>query len=81
MRAAVGWLCRSIRPDGSWPPSALLRLPDPADVDPDRAGGTSWRPGGVGIGAVVVDQSATFTTATVLAALARAGRRVAVDGG
>ena len=70
--AAVAWLCSSVRLDGSWQPSAVLRVPHFADENPDRQGGSVWIPGGTTAGAVVVDRSAVFTTATVLAALARA---------
>jgi squalene-hopene/tetraprenyl-beta-curcumene cyclase len=70
--AAIGWLCRHVRLDGSWEPSAVLRVPHPYDLDPDRPGGTDWVPGGRKEGAVVLDRTAVFTTATVVAALARA---------
>ncbi len=69
--AAVEWLCRQVRLDGSWTPSAVLRVPDPADTDPDWSGMTVWMPGTRKEGAVVVDRTAVFTTATVIAALAR----------
>lgn len=73
--AATEWLCRQIRLDGSWRPSAVLRVPHPYDTAPDRPGGTTWVPGGRKEGAVVIDRTATFTTATVVSALARVVNR------
>jgi hypothetical protein len=73
--AAVDWLCRQIRLDGAWPASAVLRVPEPDASDPDAAGGTTWAPGGRKVGAVVLDRTGVFTTATVVAALVRAGKR------
>jgi hypothetical protein len=55
------------RPDGSWAPSARLRIPPPQVTDPDAY--SSWVEGGRGGGSVQVDQHACFTTATVLQAL------------
>ena len=69
--AAVQWLCRHVRLDGSWQPSAVLRVPHPCDPQPDASGLTTWVPGGLKEGAVIVDHTAVFTTATVVAALAR----------
>jgi hypothetical protein len=73
--AAVDWLCRRIRLDGAWTASAVLRVPDPDDPDPDAPGGTTWVPGGRKEGAVVLDGTGVFSTATVVAALVRAGNR------
>ncbi|GGK05388.1 hypothetical protein GCM10010123_39050 [Pilimelia anulata] len=75
IRAAEAALCRQLRLDGSWPASAVLRVPDPDDPDPDTPGRTRWVPGGRKEGAVIVDRTAAFTTATVVAALARAAAR------
>jgi squalene-hopene/tetraprenyl-beta-curcumene cyclase len=72
--AAVDWLCRNVRLDGSWLPSAVLRVPHPYDTAPESSGRTTWVPGGRKTGAVVVDRSGVFTAATVVAALARALR-------
>lgn len=69
---AVAWLCRHLLLDGSWAASALLRVPEPDDPEPD-AGDTVWVPGGRKEGALIVDDSRVFTTATVVAALCRAG--------
>ncbi|HYN97715.1 MAG TPA: hypothetical protein VES42_28075 [Pilimelia sp.] len=73
--AAVEWLCRGIRLDGAWTASAVLRVPDPDEPDPDAPGRTTWVPGGRKEGAVVLDRTGVFTTATVVAALVRAGNR------
>lgn len=58
------------RADGSWAPSARLRVPQPGDRDPERA--VAWEPGGRTEGAVVVDRAGVFTTATAVHALAAA---------
>jgi hypothetical protein len=59
--------------DGSWQPSARLRIPPPQVEDPDAYPG--WTEGGRGGGSVQVDQRACFTTATVLHALCAVERR------
>jgi hypothetical protein len=59
-------------PDGSWPPSARLRIPPPDVTDPHAY--HSWVEGAGGGGSVQVDQRACFTTATVLQALCAADR-------
>jgi hypothetical protein len=69
--AAVARLLEGQRPDGSWPPSARLRLPYPDVVDPELQ--SDWVSGGRIEGAIVLDEQAVFTTATVVAALT--GRR------
>ncbi|GAA2529186.1 hypothetical protein [Pilimelia columellifera] len=73
--AATAWLCRHLRLDGSWQPSAVLRVPDPDDPDPDASGITRWVPDGRKEGAIVLDRTGVFTTATVVAALTRAAHR------
>ena len=66
--AALGWLLQAQRPDGSWPASALMRMPptDTADGDQRPAATT-----------VSVDDRSLFTTATVIRTLTTAisGRR------
>ncbi|MGI8801078.1 MAG: prenyltransferase/squalene oxidase repeat-containing protein [Solirubrobacteraceae bacterium] len=59
---AVGWLLSEQRTDGSWEPSAQLRIPAPDQDDPSAAPDTTSN---------YVDDLAVFTTATVLAALAQ----------
>jgi len=58
---AVGWLLSQQRADGSWEPSAQLRIPAPDQLDPAAAADTTSN---------YVDDLGVFTTATVLAALA-----------
>ena len=58
---AVGWLLSQQRADGSWEPSAQLRIPAPSQRDPATAPDTISN---------YVDDLGVFTTATVLAALA-----------
>jgi hypothetical protein len=64
---AVAGVMRLQRPDGSWAPSAVLRVPPPDVTDPDSY--HDWRPGGRIEGAIILDKRALFTTATALAAL------------
>ena len=64
---AVRALTFTMLRDGSWPPSALLRVPHPQDTDPDAV--IDWTPGGRIEGAVVEDLRRVFTTATVVHAL------------
>ena len=59
--------------DGSWTPSARLRIPPPQVTEPEAY--TAWVEGGRGGGSVQVDPRACFTTATVLHALCAAERR------
>lgn len=65
---AIAWLFKNQRHDGSWVPSAELRIPPPDNVDPDNI--MHWSRYSRGAGAILNDQHRTFTTATVLAALA-----------
>ncbi|HEU4559173.1 MAG TPA: prenyltransferase/squalene oxidase repeat-containing protein, partial [Longimicrobium sp.] len=67
--AAVAWLWFSQRGDGGWRASARLRVPWPHDDRPEQF--RDWVRGGLGEGALIVDQNAAFTTATVLGALGR----------
>lgn len=67
--AAFEWLRRNQAPDGSWRSSARLRVPPPGEIDPSRF--AQWTAGGLIQGASIVDQNRIFTTATVVATLAR----------
>ena len=60
---AVAWLLSRQRADGSWSPSARLRVPAPDQTDPLASPATTL---------TYLDDEALFTTATVLAALAGA---------
>ncbi len=60
---AIGRLLETQRADGSWPPSARLRIPRPDSVDPLAKGAVHF-----------IDDEALFTTATVLEALRRSAR-------
>lgn len=53
--------------DGSWIPSARLRIPPPDMTEPDRW--TQWKEGGLGGRSVQVDREGCFTAASVLLAL------------
>ncbi|MFE9681806.1 prenyltransferase/squalene oxidase repeat-containing protein [Streptomyces sp. NPDC006285] len=58
--------------DGSWRPSAWCRVPGPMEFDPDAR--ERWERGLRGkaaLGSVVLDTKALYTTASVVAALAR----------
>ena len=79
LKHGVQWLIQCQKPDGSWQPSARLRVPPPDLIDPESYKG--WRFNGVGegsIGTIVLDQQGIFTTATVLEALATVRMRVPV---
>jgi hypothetical protein len=58
---AANWLLSAQRTDGSWEPSAQLRIPAPRQRDPVAAPHTTSN---------YVDDLGVFTTATVLAAIA-----------
>jgi hypothetical protein len=66
---AVGALMDGQRADGSWGPSAALRIPPPSVQDPDSY--PHWQKGGRGGGSIQLDRNAIFTTASVLRALNR----------
>jgi hypothetical protein len=63
---AIIRLLEAQRADGSWPPSARLRMPPPPALDPLADGGLQY-----------IDEEALFTTATVLEALRRSARPAA----
>ncbi|MFB2919726.1 prenyltransferase/squalene oxidase repeat-containing protein [Aerosakkonema funiforme] len=65
LHGAVNWLLENQKPDGSWPASALLRLPASADIiDPDNHPSSA-----------IPDDRRLFTTATVLVALSTVRKR------
>ncbi|MGH3831253.1 MAG: hypothetical protein ACRDRS_12545 [Pseudonocardiaceae bacterium] len=64
---AVAWLVSRQHSNGSWTASAQLRVPPPDVHEPVTH--FHWEVGGRIEGALVVDQAAVFTTATVLRAL------------
>lgn len=64
---AVDALIDGQRADGSWLPSAALRIPPPNVPDPDSY--SNWQKGGRGGGSIQLDRNAVFTTASVLRAL------------
>lgn len=70
-RRALDWLQSHLDLRGGWPASALLRVPDPDDVEPWVPGRT-WVSGGRKERALVLDADGVFTTATALSAFARA---------
>jgi hypothetical protein len=57
---ATWWLAGAQSSDGSWPPSAHLRIPDPLAVDPLASPATTTN---------YIDDRGLFTTATALSAL------------
>jgi squalene cyclase len=59
-RRATAWLGNNQRADGSWAPSARLRVPPPHATDPAASAET----------VSTIDDKAVFTTATVIVALA-----------
>jgi squalene cyclase len=67
---AIDALVRLQQEDGGWPSHPTLRIPFPAD--PSTAGDDRWRLVRFAPGIVVQDQHRTFTSATCVAALARA---------
>ncbi|MFB7598160.1 hypothetical protein [Streptomyces sp. NPDC056160] len=72
-RRAVAYLTDSQRADGSWRPTAWCRVPGPLERDPDaRQHWERGRRGKAALGSLVLDGNALYTTASVVAALARA---------
>ena len=67
MELSLARLCATQHPDGSWLPSARLRIPPPGVTDPERYVG--WTLDGKGGGSIQVDLNRCFTTVTVLRAL------------
>jgi hypothetical protein len=65
LERAANWLCEAQRADGSFAPSARLRVPAPSAVDPLASPETTL---------TYLDRDATFTTAAVYAALVAARR-------
>ena len=61
---AVGWLVAHQLDDGSWPPSALMRVPRIDSLDPDERPADTFFVG--------LDEARIFTTATVVTALTAA---------
>jgi hypothetical protein len=59
-RRVVTWLLQQQKEDGSWPSSALMRVPGPEVLDPA---------GKIGPDAIYLDEAAFFTTALTVAAL------------
>lgn len=64
----VQWLLKHQNPDGSWQPSAALRVPPPNISAPDTH--ENWILHGLVEAGISLDQNSVFTTATVLQALA-----------
>ncbi|MFE7278026.1 prenyltransferase/squalene oxidase repeat-containing protein [Streptomyces sp. NPDC057623] len=72
VRRAVSYLIDSQEKDGGWRPSAWCRVPGPMEFDPDaREHWERGRRGKAALGSVVLDTKALYTTASVVAALAR----------
>jgi len=68
LRKGIRWLLRQQMPNGSWLPSAILRIPTSGILEPDQY--TEWKfdikqPWGE----LCLDQNGLFTTATVLKTL------------
>lgn len=72
----VQWLLKHQNSDGSWRPSAALRVPPPNIIAPDTH--PNWILQGLVEEGISLDQNGVFTTATVLQALASTrGRKFA----
>ena len=65
---AARWLIEQQQADGSWRPSAVMRIPQPGDKAPHLSHDWVLRSGG-GNGALVLDDRGLFTTATAATAL------------
>jgi hypothetical protein len=70
--AVLEQITRAQHADGSWTPSARLRIPPPDVTEPDTY--SAWVEGGRGGGSIQSDWNACFTTAAVLQALVTAER-------
>ena len=66
----LGQLTALQQTDGSWPPSARLRIPPPDEMSPDRR--WNWDEGYKGFGSIRLDANRIFTTATAVRALSAA---------
>ncbi|MEU3885197.1 hypothetical protein [Streptomyces sp. NPDC029041] len=78
VRRAVSYLLDSQEKEGGWRPSAWCRVPGPMEWDPDaREHWERGRRGKAALGSVVLDTRALYTTASVVAALARASAAAA----
>jgi hypothetical protein len=75
--AVLEQITRAQRADGSWTPSARLRIPPPDVTEPDAY--SAWVEGGRGGGSIQSDWNGCFTTAAVLQALVTAERDPALD--
>ena len=60
--SATTWLLSAQEANGSWPAAALMRIPESNAVDPESRPAATF---------VAIDESALFTTATVLTTLQR----------
>jgi squalene cyclase len=67
-RRAASYIVHEQRPDGSWRPAPILRIPPPFEVKPEQV--RSWRVDAPGTGVVLSDERSTFTSAAALGALA-----------
>ena len=66
---SLSWIVRQQKADGSWAGAPTLRIPPPAELDPD--GASSWRVGGRGVGSCCSDEKRIYTTAAVIGAIQR----------
>jgi squalene cyclase len=71
---AIGWLLQQQQWDGSWRPTAALRISPSSVIDPDVRDDWAIHSGGGGR-TIVIDQRALFTTATILRTLLEARDR------
>jgi squalene cyclase len=74
LEGLVNELLRAQLADGSWPPSARLRIPPPHVTRPEEYVG--WVQNSRGGGSIQVDSNRCFTTATSLRALHEAEKRL-----
>lgn len=71
-QSAVDWLVRSQRADGSWPSSAVLRVPRPWEVEPDESRWSRQHENEMIFDSPCFDHNRCLTTATVINVLSRA---------